>query len=208
MLSYLQNKLKSHVFDVQFITPFEVSEIIKNLDTCKATGIDEISADVLKHCQDYIVLPITSIMNNSIAKGIFQRALKQAYVLSLHKGSSKEDPNNYQPISVLPTLSKVFERHLANQLNSFLSKFNVLETLQSGFREKHSCQTALIRLVDEWLNDIDSGKVIGSVFVDLKKAFDLVDHEILLHKLRVKLHNFSEKSLLLFKTYLSEGTVF
>ena len=153
-------------------------------------------------------MPITSIMNNSIAKGIFPRALKQAYVLSLHKGSSKEDPNNYQPISVLPTLSKVFERHLANQLNSFLSKFNVLETLQSGFREKHSCQTALIRLVDEWLNDIDSGKVIGSVFVDLKKAFDLVDHEILLHKLRVKLHNFSEKSLLLFKTYLSEGTLY
>ena len=79
-----------------------------------------------------------------------------------------------------------------------------METLQSGFREKHSCQTALIRLVDEWLNDIDSGKVIGSVYVDLKKAFDLGDHEILLHKF--KLHDFSEKSLLLSKSYLSERT--
>ena len=81
----------------------------KNLDTCKATGIDEISADVLKQCQDYIVLPIPSIINNSIAEGIFPRALKQAYVLPLHKGSSKEDPNNYRPISVLPTLSKIFD---------------------------------------------------------------------------------------------------
>ena len=122
------------MFDVQFITPFEVIEIIEKIDTCKATGIDEISADVLKHCQDYIVLPITSIMNNSIAEGIFPRALKQAYVLPLHKGSSKEDPNNHRPIFVLPTLLKIFECHLANQLNSFLSKFNVLETLQSGFR--------------------------------------------------------------------------
>ena len=69
--SYLQNKLKSQVLDLQFLTPFEVSEIIKKLDTCKATGIDYISADVLKHCQDYIVLPITSIINKSIAKGIF-----------------------------------------------------------------------------------------------------------------------------------------
>ena len=66
---------------------------------------------------------------------------------------------------------KNFERHLSNQLNSFLKKFNVLETLQSGFRENVSCQIAHIPLVDEWLNDIDSGNVIGFVFVDLKKSF-------------------------------------
>ena len=65
--SNLQNKVKNQVFDVKFITPFEVSEIIKKLNTCKATGIDEISANVLKHFGDHIVLPITSFINNSIA---------------------------------------------------------------------------------------------------------------------------------------------
>ena len=83
-----------------------------------------------------------------------------------------------------------------------VSKHDLLAKHQSGFREGHSCQTALIRLTDEWLKAIDSGKNIGSVFVDLKKVFDLVDHEILLHKL--KLHNFSTKSLALFKSYLTD----
>ena len=121
----------------------------------------------------------------------------------MHKGAEKEDPNNYRPISILPTISKIFERHSSNQLLSFLNKLDLLAKHQSGFREGHSCQTAFIWLTDEWSKDIDTGKIIGSVFVDLKKAFDLVDHEILLHKL--KLHNFSTKSLAMFKSYLTEG---
>ena len=163
--------------------------MIKKLDTNKATRMDGISATILKHCGDHIVLPVTSIINNSIANGVFPNALKEAYVLPLHKGFEKEDPNNCRPISILPTISKIFERHLSNQLLSFLNKFDILTKHQSGFRERHSFQTALIRLIHEWLKEIDSGKINGSVFVYLKKAFDLVDHEILLHKLR--LHHFS-----------------
>ena len=87
-------------------------------------------------------------------------------------------------------------------LLAFLTKHDLLAKHQSGFREGYSCQTAVIRLTDELLKDIDSGKITGSVFVDLKKAFDLVDHEILLHKL--KSHNFSTKSLAIFKSYLTD----
>ena len=99
--------------------------MIKKLDT--NTGLDGISATILKHCGDHIVLPVTSIINNSIAKGVFPNALEEAYmyVLPLHKGLEKEDPNNYRPISILPTVSKIFERHLFNQLLSFLNKFDI-----------------------------------------------------------------------------------
>ena len=99
-------------------------------------------------------------------------------------------------------MSKIFERHVANQLKNFLEITGVLYSHQSGFREKHSCQTALIHLIDTWLTDIDKGNVIGPVFLDFRKAFDLVDHEILLHKL--KMYHFSDNSCKLFGSYLKD----
>ena len=132
----------------------------------------------------------------------FLQILKKANVTPIFKGSDKTDPNNYRPISILPTMSKIFERHVANQLKNFLEKTGVLYSHQSGFSEKHSCQTALIHLIDTWLTDIDKGNVIGSVFLDLRKAFDLVDHEMLLHKL--KMYHFSDNSCKLFGSYLKD----
>lgn len=128
--------------------------------------------------------------------------VKEAYIIPIYKDSDREDCNNYRPISILPTISKIFEKHLSNELKEFFRKTNVLNKHQSGFRENHSCQTALIRLIDEWLKDVDNGNCIGSVFIDMKKAFDLVDHEILLYKL--KLHHFSDGTLSLFHSYLSQ----
>ena len=112
--SHLHHILKDQVFDIDFITPLMVRQFLNKLETNKASGIDGISATILKYCGGHIVLPITSIINNSIAKGIFPTALKEAYVLPLHKGAEKEDPNNYRPISILPTISNIFECHLSN----------------------------------------------------------------------------------------------
>ena len=122
LCSHLHHILKDQVFDIDFITPLMVRQFLKKLETNKASRIDGISATILKYCGDHIVLPITSIINNSIVKGIFPTALKEAYVLPLHKGTKKEDPNNYRLISILPTILKIFERHLSNQLLAFLSK--------------------------------------------------------------------------------------
>ena len=163
---YLDNTIKNSYFDIQFITALEVRHMIEKLDNNKATGLDGISPKILKLCKDFISKPISVIINSCISTGIFPVNLKKASVKPLFKGGDKSDPNNYRPISVLPTISKIFERHIANQLKIFLKTTDVLFAHQSGFRENHSCQTSLIRLIDTWLMDMDDGKIIGSVFLD------------------------------------------
>ena len=103
-----------NVFDIPQITIFDVRKIIDSLKISKAAGIDNIGAKILKYCGDTIVCPITSIINNCINAGIFPDQLKDAYVLPIHKDADKSDLNNYRPISILPTISKIFERHITN----------------------------------------------------------------------------------------------
>ena len=200
----LEENLKGKHFNIQPITPFEVKSFIEKLNCSKATGIDGIGPQILKYCGDFIVLPITAIINNSIRLGIFPDALKASYVMPVYKSNDKQDPNNYRPISILPSISKIFERHIANQLMTYLTQTNVLHKYQSGFRKNHSCQTALIRLLHDWYSEIDNGSLVGTVFLDLRKAFDLVDHQILLYKL--KLHHFSNETLNIFESYLNNRT--
>lgn len=197
----LNEQLRYHTFDIQPITALDVKHLIDKLNVNKSTGVDGIGPKILKYCGDLITPCIASIINNSINSGIFPDILKCAKVIPLYKSGDKNDPGNYRPISILPTISKIYERHIASQLRSYLSKTKVLQVSQSGFRKNHSCNTALIKLTDTWLKQIDQGNMVGTVFLDLKKAFDLVDHEILLHKL--KLHHFSDKSISLFTSYLS-----
>jgi hypothetical protein len=179
----------------------EVKQYIENLDSTKSTGLDGISAKILKSCGDSIVIPITSMINNSIRLGIFPDKLKEARVIPLFKSSDRSDPNNYRPISILPTISKLFERHLSKQIKMHLQQTGMIHKFQSGFREKHSCQTSLTRIFNDWLDAIDKGNYVGALFLDLRKAFDLVDHEILLYKM--KLYNFSTNATMLIESYLT-----
>ena len=152
---YLDRKLSNRHFEVKFISPLEVKNMIDKLDSSKSIGNDGIAPKILKMCKDFISQPIASIINSCISMSIFPSEFKKACVTPLFKGGDKNDPNNYRPISILPTLSKVFERHIANQLKHYLKHTNILFSNQSGFREDHSCQTALIRLADSWLIELD-----------------------------------------------------
>ena len=140
------------------------------------------------------------MINKSIEKGIFPNELKIAKVTPIFKKGARSDPGNYRPISILPTISKIFERHVAAKIHEFLTEFKLLHTEQSGFRQFHSCQTALTKLTDTWLREMDIGNVTGVSFLDLRKAFDLVNHTILLEKL--KCYNFHPSALKWFSSYL------
>lgn len=167
-------------------TPISVSTIqrlLSTLSVAKASGLDKISAMLLRHAAPVISIPLCSIFNKSIISGIFPDSWKNAKVFPVYKGNAKNDPNNYRPISVLPVVAKVFEKLVFDQLYSYFTQNDILSKFQSGFRSGHSTVTALLQATEKWFKNIDNGFINGVVLVDLSKAFDTVDHAILLKKL-------------------------
>ena len=156
---------------------------------------------LLKLAAPFIADEITSIYNHSVTNSVFPSKWKEAKVAPLHKNGPLEEINNYCPISILPVLSKVLEKHVHESLSEFLHQHKLLHKTQSDFRAQHSCETALTNMIDLWLNAIDNGKMIGTVLVDFKKAFDLVDHQILLNKLEI--YGIKDEALQWFNTYLT-----
>jgi hypothetical protein len=142
------------------------------------------------------------IFNLSLRTKIVPSSWKIAKVTPLFKKGSLSDPNNYRPISILPSLAKIFERHIHTHFMAYLNNNNLLCKEQSGFRSFHSCQTALTSLVDEWASAIDNNKLVGILLIDFRKAFDLVNHNILIEKL--KLYKCSDATVSIFKSYLSD----
>lgn len=170
-------------FMIPLMTVFDVERLFMKMKNKKSTGPDGISAQILKLSLPYIVSSVTYIYNLCISQNIFPSKLKEAKVIPLPKSKDLSDMNNYRPISLLPVLSKPIERHVQKHLQSYFDGRQLLYPLQSGFRSQHSCQTALTRLIDTWLNNINNSLINGAVFLDFKKAFDLVDHNILAEKL-------------------------
>ena len=186
------------------ITPNQTKRLIEAIPSSKATGVDGVSARILKIAAPALAPSLAKLINICIASGTFPTAWKQAKVTPIHKQKSKTDKNNYRPISVLPVLSKIFERHLHNSLSTFLKDNNLLYSLQSAFRKHHSTETALIDIVDRMLLNLDDNRVNGLVFADFQKAFDLVNHEVLIEKLRI--YGLEDNSLDLVRSFLQNRT--
>ena len=164
-------------------TTSQVSEFINNLDPSKATGLDGVVPRIPKLACDVLSPSIALLINKSLQTGQFPNKLKMAKLFPIFKSGNKTDPSNYRPISILPTLSKISEKHVNKHLMSYLNKYKLIHECQSGFRHKHSCQTALVKLIDQWMNCIDHGDLVGTMFIDFRKAFDMVDHALLISKL-------------------------
>ena len=166
-----------------------------------ATGADNIGPRLLRLAAPHISDDIAIICNHSISSCVLPSKWKEAKVTPLNKNGPAEDVNNYRPISILPLLSKVLEKHMHKCLSDFLNEFKLLHKTQSGFRSQHSCETTLSHMIASWLNAIDNGQMIGVVLVDFKKAFELVDHQIRLSKL--EMYGIADGALMWFNSYIT-----
>jgi hypothetical protein len=161
----------------------EVLKVLKELNVKKAVGADEISAKVLVFSAEGIAASLASIFNYSLESGKIPLEWKLANVTPVHKGGRSVEVGNFRPISILPVVSKVFERIIHQQLYDYLQKHSILHPVQSGFRPNHTTQDVLVGMVDVWRKALDENKLVGAVMIDLSKAFDSVNHTILLKKL-------------------------
>jgi hypothetical protein len=180
---YKENGVVANSFSFTVVTEEEVLKLLKGLNVTKSTGCDNISAKFLKDSVNETVCPLTYIINLSLKTGVVPNDLKTARVVPLYKKGDCNYEGNYRPVSILPVVSKIFERIAYDQFYSHLCKNHLIYKYQSGFRTMFSTDTALTFLTDKIRFNMDKGLYTGVVLLDLQKAFDTVDHHILQTKL-------------------------
>ena len=171
--------------DSMFITPVTNEELVNIVMALKSSspGWDGLTADIIKSNINLFIQPLIHICNLSFSNGVFPAELKVAKVMPMYKTGDKMTLNNYRPISTLPIFSKILERLMYNRLLSYINKNNILYSHQFGFRTNHGTDLALISLVDYISNALNQGELVCGVFLDFSKAFDTINHKILLNKL-------------------------
>ena len=176
----------------------EIIQIIKDLNPNKSS---DISPRILKLFTHIIAPTLTTLLNNCLRSGIFPYQLKIARVIPLYKSGDKSDITNYRPISLLPVLSKIFEKLIHSRMTNFFDENNVIYNKQFGFRKKHSTVHALNTAVTQIIKSLNKNDIVLGIFLDFSKAFDTVKHDILLKKLEH--YGIRDKSLDLLHNYLS-----
>ena len=203
--SFLKNPVADSIF-LSPTDPTEVLDCISSLNRNKSSGPYSIPTNILSSFKLELCVPLSLIINLSFCTGIFPNNLKTAKVIPIHKKGSKLELTNYRPISLLSNIDKIFEKLLHKRVYGFLSMKKVLYEQQFGFRRGYSTAQALLNICQKIYDALDKGNFACGVFIDLQKAFDTVDHEILLKKLSH--YGIRGTALSLFKSYLKDRKQF
>ena len=162
----------------------DIYQIIRSLKNKKSSGYDGLNAIFVKKINSAITYPLSIIINQSLLSGIVPDDLKIAKIIPLFKKKDDTKFENYRPIALLPIFSKILEKVVFRQMYKYVTDNDILSKSQHGFRNNHSTETAIIELTDYLKMHIDNKHVPIALFLDLSKAFDTIDFEILLIKLR------------------------
>ena len=187
-------------FKFQTVAKSEVERHLKSIKRSKTTGSDDLPPGLLNDSAELIATPLTHLINLSLTTNVFPADWKIAKIIPIYKLGSCSNLDNYRPISILPVLSKIIEKIIHRQLMSFLDRNSLLSPSQFGFRRGLSTELAATLLLDDMRKEVDAGKLVGAVFIDLSKAFDTISHAKLLEKLSQ--YGVNDGELEWFKDYL------
>ncbi|XP_046679311.1 uncharacterized protein LOC124366754 [Homalodisca vitripennis] len=198
------NNLQPTLSEFSAASMAEISKIIDNLKIKDSAGLDEISSRIAKHCKEELLLPLLHITNLSVQLGSFPSRMKTSKVFPLHKRGKKDIMDNYRPISLVPTFSKIIERVVLKRLLQFLNANKLLTEYQHGFKKGKSTITALVDLIEDIINNLENGHNATGIFIDMSKAFDCLSHDFILNKLGSL--GICGKALQWFTSYLGDRT--
>ena len=201
----MQGNNKNSLFFTQ-MSIYEILNEVRNSKSKSSTDVTDFSIFIIKEIILEISPLLKHVFNRSLAEGIFPNVLKKAKVIPIFKSGDKSLAENYRPISLLPQISKIFDKLIKSRISNFLNKFNILNDNQYGFRKNLSTADALSDVLESVNTNLENLENCAIVSIDLRKAFDTLDHDILINKLYI--YGIRGIALKLIKSYLSDRIQF
>ena len=177
-----------------------MSKLIDKMQIKKATGVYKFSCNIIKLGKPVLQSPLTGLINLSIETSTFPDSLKRAQVTPLHKKNETMNKSNFIPVSILTSISKLYEKVISEQLSQYFE--DIFDRYLCAFRKGQGCQTTLLRLLEDWKQALDKNEYVAVVLMELSKAFDYLPYDILLSKLSA--YGLSNDSVNLLKSYLTD----